>query len=189
MKEVVFLSGKIANLRPYNKERDLQNCQRWINDPELRLYIKNTRPISLKLEEEVLDKKSSETKTGIFLIIETKGGKPVGVMSLEKINWTDRTATTGAFIGEKEYWGNGYGTDAKMILLDYAFNTLNLRKINSSAKTFNKRSLAYNMKCGYKIEGVSKKQHYCNGKYIDAIMIAVFKKDFLPIWRKYSKGR
>ncbi len=61
-------------------------------------------------------------------------------MGIHRINWKDRTATTGAVIGEKAYWDKGYGSEAKMLVLDYAFNMLNLRKICSQVLAFNKRS-------------------------------------------------
>ena len=96
-------------------------------------------------------------------------------------------ATTGALIGDKDYWGKGFGTDAKMILLDYAFNTLGLRKILSAVIDYNKRSLRYSLHCGYKIEGVRKKQIFRNGRFRDEFMLAVFKKDWLPIWRRYKR--
>ena len=185
-KRLIFLEGKKVILRPYDKERDLVNCQRWINDPELRRFLQNTSPITLKKEEEILDELTSNLGN-VFLIIETKDGVPIGVMSVIKIDWIHRTAGTGAMIGEKEYWGKGLGTDAKMILLNYLFNTLNLRKINSTAFAFNKRSVAYNQKCGYKIEGIKKSEWFRDGKYVDEVMLAVFKKDWLPIWRRYKK--
>lgn len=185
-KRLIFLEGRKVILRPYDKERDLVNCQRWINDPEVRQFVQNVFPYTLKGEESALDKITSNPN-GVFLIIETKEGIPIGVMSIGGINWIHGTATSGAVIGEKEYWGKGYGTDAKMTFLDYLFNTLNLRKINSTALAFNKRSVAYNQKCGYIIEGVRKKEWFRKGRYVDEVMLAVFKKDWLPIWRRYKK--
>lgn len=184
---VVFLTGKKVNLRPYNKVTDLELCQRWINDPEVRQYLKSLWPLTFEQEEEFL-KQISSNKTSVFLIIETKDHKPIGSMVLVKINWIDRTAVTGALIGEKRYRNRGYGTDAKMILLNYAFNTLNLRKINSNATTDNKPSISYNMKCGYKIEGIRKKQFFRVGKYVDEVYLSVFKKDFQKLWKKYQQS-
>lgn len=108
-------------------------------------------------------------------------------MGLHQINWKDRIATTGALIGEKEYWSKGYGTDAKMILLDHAFNTLNLHKICSAVIAYNKRSLDYSLHCGYKIEGTRREHFFRKGKYWDFIELGLLKKEWLPIWRKYKK--
>ena len=183
---VVFLRGRKVILRPLDKETDLEACQRWINDPEVRQYLKRFLPTSKQTESEWLDSLGKKTDD-IVLAIETLDGKFIGTMGLHKIDWKDRTAITGALIGDKTYWGKGYGTDAKMVLLDYAFNQLGLRKICSSVLPFNKRSLRYNLHCGYKVEGIQKKQIFRDGKYRDKLLLAVFQEDWLPIWEKYRR--
>lgn len=187
-KQVIFLSGKKVNLRPYEKEKDLKNLVKWANDPDSRQFISTNAqfPMTFEREEELLKKKAQD-KLNCFLIIETLACAPIGWIAIDGIDWVNRTASTGTLIGEKAHRGKGYGTDAKMILLHYAFNTLNLRKLNSTAHDFNKRSLAYNAKCGYKVEGIRKKQYFRNGKYNDEIIISVFQADFLKIWQKYKR--
>jgi RimJ/RimL family protein N-acetyltransferase len=185
--KLVFLKGKKTILRPLRKATDFELCLRWINDPDVNQYLLVYFPVTEKKEEEWFDRIANNPNE-IVLGIETLDGKLIGNMALVHINAKDRTASTGALIGEKEYWSKGYGTDAKMTLLNYAFNTLNLRKINSSVYAFNKRSLRYNLKCGYKVEGVRKKQIFRNGKYHDEILIAVFKEDWLPIWERYQNS-
>ncbi|HLG93648.1 MAG TPA: GNAT family protein [candidate division Zixibacteria bacterium] len=184
--KLVFLKGKKTILRPLRKSTDFELCLRWINDPDVNQYLLVFFPVTEKKEKDWFDHLANNPHE-VVLGIETLDGKLIGTMGLHRINSKDRTAMTGALIGEKEYWGKGYGTDAKMTLLDYAFNTLNLRKINSSVYAFNKRSLKYNLKCGYKVEGIRKRQTFRNGKYHDEILIAVFKEDWLPVWKKYQK--
>ncbi len=182
--KIIFLKGKKVNLRPLKKHTDLNKCLRWINDPEVRCFLSSYLPVSEQKEIEWFDEKD-ENK--IRLAIETKKGKFIGNIVLERINYRNRTATTGIIIGEKEYWGKGYGTDAKMTLLNYAFNVLNLRKIYSQVLAFNKRSINYSKKCGYIIEGIFKKDCFVNGKYVDTICLAVFKQDWLKTWEEYKK--
>lgn len=184
-KKVVFLSGRKVNLRPFART-DIPLLTQWINDPQVREFVLGTFPQTEKQEEEWFNKLGSDDKN-VVLGIETKEGVLIGTMGIHSIRWTDRVATTGAIIGEKEYWGKGYGTDAKMILLDYAFNTLNLRKICSNVISFNKRSLHYSLHCGYKIEGKRRKQVFKKGVYWDLIELGVFREEWLPIWKKYKK--
>ncbi|MGH8005132.1 MAG: GNAT family N-acetyltransferase, partial [Limisphaerales bacterium] len=134
--KLVFLKGKKSVLRPLRKATDFEFCLRWINDPKVNQYLLVFFPVTEKKEEEWFDNLANNPNE-IVLGIETLDGKLIGDMALVHINAKDRTASTGALIGEKEYWGKGYGTDAKMTLLDYAFNTLNLRKINSSVYAYN----------------------------------------------------
>ena len=171
-------------LRPLDKEKDLENVTKWINDPEIRPFVSNFVPLTKKDEEEFFDRKKENER---LVVIETKDGKSIGTMGLHKIDHRNGFAETGALIGEKDYWGKGYGTDAKMILLNHAFNTENLRKVLSSALAFNGRSIGYNKKCGYKICGKFEKHIFVNGEYVDLIHLVVWKEDFLPLWKKYQE--
>jgi hypothetical protein len=75
----------------------------------------------------------------------------------------------------------GYGTDAKMALLDYAFNTLGLRRVKWEALVNNRRSIAYSMHSGYIVEGVRKKRSVCGGRYHDRVLLAATPRPGDPI--------
>jgi RimJ/RimL family protein N-acetyltransferase len=182
---VVFLSGKKVNLRPPQRS-DIPLFLRWVNDPEIRDFVLGTFPWTEKMEEEWFDKVGKDDKK-VTLVIETKEGKPIGTMGIHDINWQSRTGTTGAMIGEKDYWGDGYGTDAKMVLLKYLFDTLGLRRIQSSVIAFNERSLRYSLHCGYKIEGRRREHIFKQGKFWDQVDLGVFRSEWLPIWKKYQR--
>ena len=182
-KPIVFLKGARVTLRPILRE-DIPLIIRWINDPDVWQFLETSMPMMEADENEWFEKLHKIKNTDIVVMI-IVDNKPIGIMGIHRINWKDRTASTGALIGEKESWGKGYGTEAKMLLLHYAFNTLNLRKICSSVYAFNKRSHAYLLKSGYVEEGRQRKQIYKKGHYQDVIIMAVFKKDWLPFWRKF----
>lgn len=184
--QIVFLRAKKCFLRPLEKS-DAPLLTRWINDREVTQFLERTMPMMQVAEEKWIEGLVG-SKTDIALLIVTSTGKPIGVMGIHHINWIDGTATTGAFIGEKDYWGKGYGTDAKMVLLDYAFNVLNLRKICSRVYAFNGRSIAYSKHCGYVDDGVQRKHVFRNGEYHDVVQLALFKEDWPPYWKKYVKG-
>jgi RimJ/RimL family protein N-acetyltransferase len=187
LNNVVFLKGKKVILRPVS-EKDIPLFLRWLNDPEVRQYIANILPVTEGGEREYIQGLAKKSDTDIVLVIEVKG-RPIGVMGLHRINWQSRTAVTGAIIGEKDCWNKGYGTDAKMALLGYAFNTLNLRKIMSSVKAFNERSVAYSLHCGYQIEGRLRDQHFVNGCYCDEIILGLFKEQWLAAREKYLQKK
>lgn len=185
--EVVFLRGRRVYLRPPTKE-DIPLFLRWMNDSEVNQYLAVFLPTTEADESEWLDRlHRTKNEQVVLVIVDTNNHKPIGLMGIHDISWKDRRATTGAVIGEKSYWGQGYGTEAKMLLLNYAFNTLNLRKIGSRVYGFNKRSRAYSEKCGYKVEAVLKQEVFKNGKYHDLVLMAVFKEDWLPLWEKFRR--
>ncbi len=182
---IVFRTGKRVVLRPFHTE-DAPLLTKWINDPEVTKYLEQSYPTTFTQETDWL-KALGQNKDSVVLGIELIGGPLIGSMGLHRISWINRTATSGAFIGETEHQGQGYGTEAKMLLLEYAFNTLNLRKVCSTVLAFNGRSQRYNKKCGYVVEGVQRSQMFHNGEYHDLILMAVFRDDWLPTWREYHK--
>ena len=179
---IVFLCGKRIVLRPV-AESDISYFLRWINDPEVGQFMNWIFPITEASEKKWYDSLDERKETDIVLTI-MLNSNPIGIIGIHDINWKNRQATTGALLGEKTLWSQGYGTETKMILLDYIFNTLNLRKICSSVIGFNGRSKRYSEKCGYKVEAVLKDHIFAKGKYWDEIQLAVFRDEWLTLWEE-----
>ncbi|NQV87992.1 MAG: GNAT family N-acetyltransferase [Parcubacteria group bacterium] len=185
---VIFRKGKRVFLGPIELEH-VPLLTKWINDPEVNEFLTIIKPNSSLSEEKwvrSLGDRENDVTFGIFLF---STGEMIGVIGLHQINNVNGTATTGTIIGEKNQQNKGYGTEAKMLLLEYAFNTLNLRKICSQVYDFNGRSRKCLEKCGYKLDGGDplKAHVYRNGNFVDLYNLAVFKDDFLKLWAKYKK--
>lgn len=176
--KIVFCSGEKVILRPLMKG-DIEKLLVWFNNPEMTQYLSMNMPMYEKEEEEWLEMLHKRKQTDIVFAIETKKGNFIGTIGLHKIIWVDRIAEVGIAIGEKEYRGRGYGTEALMLLLEYAFNSLNLRKACLTVLGFNKRAYRCYCKCGFKVEGRKRQQFYKNGRYTDEIVMAVFKRNWL----------
>lgn len=191
--QTAFIRGQRVYLRPPHKETDLAFFQQWINDPDIRKFLVTRDPITMVGEEKYIDSIGDRGDI-IFTICLRDGtpacpaGRPIGTTGLHQINRVDGTAVTGTWIA-KPYWNQGYGTEAKLLLLKVAFDTYNFRKICSSAIAYNKRSVAHNLKAGYRVEGRRKKQHYRNGKYHDEVMLACFRPWWEKKWRAHQKRR
>ncbi len=182
--ETVFLRGRRVYLRPPYKPLDLEFFQRWINDPDVRQNLKTRQPYTMVAEEKYFDRLGDNGDI-VFTICLTNG-TPIGTTGLHRINWIDRVATTGTWIA-KPYWKQGYGTEAKLLLLYHAFETLNLRKICSSAFAGNAGSLKHNGNAGYRIEGRRRHQLYRRGRYHDEVLLACFREWWWPKWRTYQR--
>jgi RimJ/RimL family protein N-acetyltransferase len=151
---VLFLEGKRLYLRPV-EEGDLASFRRWMNDPDIRQFLLRQAPLDDVAERKWFEAMNRSTPPiDIVLgIVLKKGDRLIGDTGIHRIDWINRNGTTGAVIGEKDCWGKGYGSEAKELILSYAFDTLNLHRINSAVLSTNPRSLAYLQKCGYRIEG------------------------------------
>ncbi len=181
---VIFLSGKKIILRPRDKQKDLKKVVYWINNQEVIQYLAARFPQTRKEEEEWLDRKR---ENDITLAIETKKGLYIGNIGLHQIDYLNGTAEIGIMIGDKDYWSKGFGFDAEMTLLNYGFNTLNLRKIAHRAELRNEKSVGLAKKCGGTKEGLMKKHIFKAGQYRDMIFLAIFKSRFQKIWEEYNE--
>jgi RimJ/RimL family protein N-acetyltransferase len=189
MSDIVFREGEKAALRPLLRA-DVPQLLRWFNDPEVTQFLLRSLPITEKEEEEWVDTVHKRTD-GVFLgIVDRKNNKLIGSMGLHNLNWQHRTATTGTTIGDKSYWGKGYGTEAKMLLLDLAFNRFDLYAILSRIFAFNGRSIAYGKKCGY--EEVGRIPNWIrgpDGKRHDEVLLQVTQERWRPLWEAYLATR
>jgi [ribosomal protein S5]-alanine N-acetyltransferase len=187
MSDIVFRKGKNVLLRPLEEE-DIPLILKGINDPEVTEFLKTHAPMSRPAEEEWFKNLHKRTSDYILAIVLNDDKRYIGNIALNQIRWKDGTAVTGTVIFDKECWGKGYGTEAKMLLLDYAFNTLGLRAVLSRVIERNLRSLKYADKCGYKEVGrIPKWIRGQDGVFRDEVLLVVTAEDWLPLWRKFKE--
>ena len=184
---VVFRKGKRVILRPVCED-DVRRCLIWINDPEVTQFLATNLPLFLEEEKEWLRKRHENKDKDLAFAIETIDGEHIGNVGLHRISWINRHASFGIAIGNKEYWGDGYGTDATMTILEYAFNSLNLHKVSLSVLSSNPRGHKCYLKCGFVDEGCRKEQHFSNGQWVDEIMMSCFREGWEATWQKYQES-
>lgn len=186
-----FLVGKKVVLRP-PRAMDAKHFVQWMNNPKTREYLARVFPVTLSAEKDWVEKMSKQEKNpvDIVFVIEIRGNnQPVGVISLCGINWLNRNATTGTVLGEEKFRNKGYATEAKMLLLKYAFDTLGLRKIISRVFAKNLASRKYNEKCGYAEEGILRDEVFHDGSFADVVLFACFRDTWFPLWGKYDESK
>lgn len=176
MKYFKKLIGERIYLSPRNSE-DVEKYTEWMNDFETTDYTGRSHQIvTIEAEKKYLEENINEE--AVFAIIESKEDKLIGTLGLHNVNHFKRTATLGIFIGDKEYRGKGYGTDAIRLILDYGFNYLNLNNIKLDLMEFNERALICYKKCGFKEYGRRRKCNFINGKYYDTIEMDILSEEF-----------
>mgnify|MGYP001562059404 CR=1 FL=1 len=176
-----------VHLRPPEKS-DLPFFVRVLNNENIAVFLQGHHMV-MEMEEEEwfqnLPKRKDKNRVCSIVLKETH--EVIGVIGLHDIDWINRTATTGTFIGKEELLGKGLGTEAKMLWLKHAFQTLNLRQIYSRAYAFNGRSISYSLKCGYKEIARYPDAVFRNGKYHDMIHLLVTREMWEPLWQKFEE--
>ena len=105
-------------------------------------------------------------------------------MGLHNISWVERKAELGIMIGEKEFWGKGYGSDALREVLRISFEKMNLNRVYLRVFENNSRAIRAYEKCGFHIEGSLRQDHYYGRRYYNTLIMAVLKEEYFEKFKK-----
>jgi len=171
-----MIKGKKTRLRAIERE-DIPRFVKWFNDPEVRHYLDRYLPMSTAEEEKWFEGQLEDRENKVFAI-ETAEGVHIGNCGLHRIDWKNRSAELGIFIGEKEYWGQGYGSDAITALLRFAFREMNLHRIHLRVHDYNERAIRCYEKCGFRHEGTLREALFRDGRYHDILLMGILREEF-----------
>ena len=183
MKYFKKLIGKKCYLSPISVDDAEQYCE-WINDAEVNKFmVFSSHQIGVEKERIILED-MIKRNAQIFAIIDIEKDELIGNCSLFDIDHLNRKAEFGIFIGNKTYWGKGYGTEATMLILDYGFNTLNLNNIMLRVYSYNKRGISSYEKSGFKVIGNHREAKVIGSKKYDEIYMDILASEFKSIYIK-----
>ncbi len=183
--QVVFLAGGLVSLRPFDRE-DAPDLVRWLNDPDVRQHLTAFRPLSLTAEYGILESLAKAEDRVMLGIVERASGALVGGCGLHDISWKERRSAFGIFIGEKSRWGHGLGREATRLLLDYAFGTLGLHRVELHVYAFNTRALRTYQALGFVHEGTLREHHFHDGRFMDTHSMAVLQPEWSRLQASFS---
>lgn len=170
-----FIDGERIILCPLERRLHLDTCYKWFNDQEVIQYLlTDCMPTTYENETKWFDELSLNDRL-IFAVETRDKRKYIGNVGLHHINWINHNARTVTIIGDKDEWGKGFGTEAKKLIIAYAFNNLNLHKLSSYVIEDNLRSRRINERCGFDVEGRLQQQIYRQGKYHNVIIFGLSK--------------
>lgn len=151
----------------------------WLNDPQVNQYLETrwseqTLSSILDFVQSKIDNKNEP----LFAICTLESNEHIGNIKLGPINPYHKYADVSLFIGDKNYWGKGFATEAIKLITDYGFKSLKLNKICASAYEENIGSINAFKKCGYLQEGLLNKKYISNGKYTNTVVLGIIAEDF-----------
>jgi RimJ/RimL family protein N-acetyltransferase len=183
---MISYEGDKVRLRPIRKA-DAERSIAWRNDPEVRENTLGYRfPVTEEMEAKWYESAlKDQDKTRVVFAIEALADDAlIGIIQLNRIDWIARLAYLGITIGERAYHGQGFGTDATKVLLRYAFDGLNLRKVCLEVVSYNTRAMKLYRALGFTEEGRLRDQVCLDGAYHDVALMALFADDFRHLDRK-----
>jgi RimJ/RimL family protein N-acetyltransferase len=174
-----FLIGTKVYLRPLERE-DAPLFVPWVNDTEVTRTLEAIyRPINLQTEVDFIEKIYKSEHDVVLGIAVRATDALIGVVGLHQINFKNRGAVFGIFIGEKDEWGKGYGTEATALTAGYAFATLNLNRVVLRVYEDNERGIRAYEKVGFRREGVLRQDTYREGRYWDTFVMGILREEWM----------
>jgi len=180
-----IFTNKLVRLSAVDPEEMSKAFSRWNRDSEFtRLLNMSVQPLrSPKAIQKWMDEEMGEPSPMEFLftIRTLDENKLVGGLSLDVIDWSMRDSFVGIFIGEREHWGKGYGTDAMRTLLRYAFTELNLWRVSLGVFQYNPRAIRSYEKVGFCHEGWTRQYLKHEGKRWDILYMGILREEWLGL--------
>jgi RimJ/RimL family protein N-acetyltransferase len=187
-----ILYGNKVRLRAIERT-DIPLFTRWINDPEVTEHLSNVFPYSLETETQWFDSMLKLPMEEHPLTIEANIALPedgfaewlpIGTCSFMAIEKIHRSAEVGIFIGDKDYWNQGFGTEAMRILLKFGFEDLNFHRIWLRVLEGNHRARKSYLKAGFIEEGRYRKAEFRHGAYNDIILMSILQDEWFTTKQK-----
>lgn len=155
---------------------------------ETESFFDRRFPLSpIAAEKSIRESASKEPPQDIhFAVCLKEDDQYIGAVDLFGIDYINRTAETGAWIGVPEFRGQGYGPEAKHLLLEYAFDHLHLHVLQSNVWEPNTRSAAAVQRQGYRLAGRLIADANKDGAWRDSLIFDVKRDEWIAArdeWR------
>ncbi len=178
---MTFFHGELVRLAELHRD-DLPRYAAWFRTYAVQrlLLPEEIVPVTDEAESAWFDGASRPGSAYTFAIRTLADDRLIGNCSLFDISQKNRSATFGIVIGDQEYWGRGYGSDATRLLLRFAFDELNLNRVQLEVYDFNQRAIRAYQKVGFIHEGVRRQALFREGAYHDVHLMAILREE----WRR-----
>jgi RimJ/RimL family protein N-acetyltransferase len=103
----------------------------------------------------------------------------IGFVALHSIEWNNRAGLLSIGIGEPDYRGKGYGSDALRLILRYAFDELNLERVGLDVIANNAAAIRAYEGAGFSKEGVLRRAVLRDGQHHDRILMGILRDEWL----------
>lgn len=159
--------GEAVKLRAM-EPAEAEMLWRWNHDPEIMRWMDDGHPQSLARVAESLGKRPENTYGDVLLGIEVLAdGKLIGLVRLRDAEPETGCAELDIYLGEKDYWGHGYATDAMRAMCRYGFEKMRLHKITLTVVVENHAAHRVYQKVGFVDEGRLREVFRRDGRWYD----------------------
>jgi RimJ/RimL family protein N-acetyltransferase len=173
------LTGKLVCLKALEMDKHATAIERWMQDSEYSRLL-NSEPAMVWPSKQIQEwmEKEFNPDTIFFGIHCLDDDRLIGDTALGGFNWTAGNAWVGIGLGERDYWGKGYGTDAMRLVLRFAFRELNLNRVTLDVFEYNPRAIRSYENAGFKHEGRGRAWLNREGQRWDMVYMGILRREW-----------
>lgn len=189
----IVLEDETVLLRPL-EESDSENLlEISLNEPETWEYslVRANGRENLEKYIQIALKARENRKEFPFIVFDKKSGEYAGSTRFYDINLEFKTLQLGYTWYGKAFRGTGLNKHCKYLLLEYAFETLGMERVEFRADNNNERSIAAMKSIGCKVEGILRNHMPTLGSDArrDSIILSILKKEWLDDVKENLKSK
>jgi RimJ/RimL family protein N-acetyltransferase len=154
-----------------------EDSWRRLDDPEVRRLTGTHTTFTLEYVANWLAGMPGRADRADWAITAAATGAFLGDVSLKDIDVPNRSASFRIALSSERVLGNGYGTEATKLVVDFAFDVVGLHRVSLDVFGFNPRAQRVYEKCGFVREGVQRDALRWDGEWHDAIVMAALATD------------
>lgn len=165
---------------------NLTSFRRWYRDAEVaRLARYQDGPMAIDEIDRFFQTRAMGTETMTMAIHLRESNRLIGTCAFSQLDANNGSALYHITIGEKDAWGQGYGSEATRLMVDHAFGTLGLHRVALAVFEFNVRASRSYVACGFAVEGRARDAIWRDGRWWDEISMSILEPD----WRRRRATR
>ncbi len=177
-----MLKGLLVDLEPFTSEwYDDIMLAHWNNESKLWATMGDNGPVSRAQMKRMQERRAEGRErgyTGMHFMMRARDGQIIGSIGINWISYWNRTAWLGAWIGEQDYWSGGHGTDALLLVCEYTFDWLDMRRLCLDTMAINERAQRNVERVGFRLESRARKTTLVNGAWIDGLEYGMLREEW-----------
>ncbi|MDD2228142.1 MAG: GNAT family protein [Candidatus Cloacimonetes bacterium] len=163
---------------------------KWRNDEEITKALGGNHFFVSQAREKIwVEDKSLNDGYNIYLAICLReDGKMIGFTSINNIDCRNLKAEWGGtIIGEKDFWGKGYATEAAKLMLDYLFEQYPMHKCYGYCLEDHKITEKMLLSLGFTLDGLVRDDVYKDGEFKSKLLFSILKEEYVTRYSKDNK--
>ncbi len=159
---------------------DVPTLQRWYQDSEfVRLF--ESSPAAPRSEHQLrrwIEDEDRSRESFLFAIRTLDTDSLIGLVHLDYIQWSHGVSWLAIGIGEPAYRGYGYGYEAMTAALQFAFDEINLHRVQLTVFSYNIHAMHLYEKLGFKREGIFREAIHRDGQRHDMYLYGILRHEW-----------